>query len=845
MKPRFLLLALVAAPALGQDPKLPDGVRLRLGTDRFRETSRIDAVALSPDVKRVAVRSDGSLVRILDVATGAELHRFALSYPFPNSSREGSPHLLFTPDGKQLVTSDYNGVNLWDAETSRLVRTVGNQGQDLGNNPIQISPNGKAVIVGSRTGHGPVQIIDLGSGAVVATFGTIHNSHVQGTMSPDGRLVAVWGWHTSTKSGIPSTVQLFDATTGAEKTRLQADADQVYSAAFSPDGIRLATGGSRAIQLWDLATGKAERRIGLQPGQGFKLTFSPDGKLLSTTGKAGLVETWATATGDRTATSKGPVPLVFDIQYRPDGQLVAWGRRSNALDLWEVPSGKLLSPGGGHSAPATALSFSLDDKTLISSSEGETLRWDVATGKELGPFELTWRGGRGPVLRQTEPIHFSPDGKFLIANDVDDHRLSVWNVASGAERFSLDNPAARIFLHPNCIFAFAGDSSRLASINQFGGRNENPIPVWDLGSGKLGPNLVGQPGHFTAAAFSTDGAILATAAHRDAPVPAPEVWAWDVAAGKTRSKVTLPIGNTIISRVVFLDDRLYVPFVGAVQAQNVYDAVSGQEVRTLEGFVNPSPRAVVLSPDRRLLAVGLQGFSAARDGAPGDILVRVYETATGSARHDLAGRTGRVTAAAFSRDGKTLAVACNDTTILLWDLAGPTRKAEPLSPADLTEAWAALANPGAKRAEQAMRKLAARPAEAVPYLAGQVKPVSAPTATAEEIGKAIADLDAGRFAVREAARLKLERLGAAARPAVTEALKRPGLTPETRERLERVKSKMDQPVNTDEGVRPLRVVEVLERIGSAEAVAHLKALAGGGDAPSTRAARAALGRLGR
>jgi hypothetical protein len=39
-------------------------------------------------------------------------------------------------------------------------------------------------------------------------------------------------------------------------------------------------------------------------------------------------------------------------------------------------------------------------------------------------------------------------------------------------------------------------------------------------------------------------------------------------------------------------------------------------------------------------------------------------------------------------------------------------------------------------------------------------------------------------------------------------------------------------------------VEALERIGNADALAHLKAVAGGGDAPPTRAAREALNRLG-
>jgi hypothetical protein len=296
---------------------------------------------------------------------------------------------------------------------------------------------------------------------------------------------------------------------------------------------------------------------------------------------------------------------------------------------------------------------------------------------------------------------------------------------------------------------------------------------------------------------------------------------------------------------VFLDDRLYVPFVATAQAQKVYDALTGHEVRTLEGSVTAALNGAALSPDRRLLAVAIQSYSNPRGGAPGGLMVRVYETATGSARHDLPGPADRAMSVAFSRDGKTLAVGCTDTTILLWDLAGPPEKAEPLSPAELTELWGALDVSAAKRADQAMRKLTSRPAEAVPFLAGQVKPAPASDVTAETLAKLIADLDAARFAVREAASLKLEQIGAPARPAVVEALKRTDLPPEMRERLEKLKAKLDQPINMDEWVRPLRAIEVLERIGSAEAVAHLKGLAGGGDAPTTRAARGAVERLGK
>jgi hypothetical protein len=46
-----------------------------------------------------------------------------------------------------------------------------------------------------------------------------------------------------------------------------------------------------------------------------------------------------------------------------------------------------------------------------------------------------------------------------------------------------------------------------------------------------------------------------------------------------------------------------------------------------------------------------------------------------------------------------------------------------------------------------------------------------------------------------------------------------------------------------EWVTALRGIEVLERIGTPEASAHLKEMAAGGDAPPTRVAKEALGRL--
>ena len=59
-----------------------------------------------------------------------------------------------------------------------------------------------------------------------------------------------------------------------------------------------------------------------------------------------------------------------------------------------------------------------------------------------------------------------------------------------------------------------------------------------------------------------------------------------------------------------------------------------------------------------------------------------------------------------------------------------------------------------------------------------------------------------------------------ARDAVQEALKKDTLTPEMRERLEKLADAVNKPDTGGEWIRPLRAVEALERIATPDAVAH-------------------------
>src|SRR5262249_14635384 len=130
---------------------------------------------------------------------------------------------------------------------------------------------------------------------------------------------------------------------------------------------------------------------------------------------------------------------------------------------------------------------------------------------------------------------------------------------------------------------------------------------------------------------------------------------------------------------------------------------------------------------------------------------------------------------------------------------------------------------------------------ALPLLKARLRPVEAPPP--ERVRRLIDDLDSGEFAVRDRAERDLAQLAQLAEAALREAPKgKPSL--EAFRRSERLLERLEEPVGDPEQLRGLRAVEVLERIGTPEAIEALRALAKGAPAARlTKEARASLDRL--
>jgi len=406
-------------------------------------------------------------------------------------------------------------------------------------------------------------------------------------------------------------------------------ADSLVTAAYSPDGRRIATASQDGTaKIWDAATGEELITLGTvdESNAVNLLAYSPDGTRIVTGHDDHTAKVWDAATGSVTLTLSGHEDYVNSVAYSPDGAHIATTSGDNTLKMWDAVTGEELYT---LSESLNSVAFSPDGKRFATAGWDNTARiWDVATGRQSVEFS----GHTNAVSK----VAFSPDGTRL-ATVSDDNTARVWDAITGAQQLLLNLPASGLGV------AFSPDGNQLAT-SGFNGA----AALWDATSGKELLTLLGHSSAIYDVSFSPDGTRLATAG-RDNTAKV-----WDITPSRESLAFLAADLPGIVSSLAYSPDGTQLATANNDQGR-IWDAATSRLLVTLLGHSSDTNRVVFSSDGTRLVTTS------------DDMTATVWDAATGKVLLTLNGHTARVVAAAFSPDGKSLATLSDDGTARIWD----------------------------------------------------------------------------------------------------------------------------------------------------------------------------------
>ncbi|HET9765456.1 MAG TPA: TIR domain-containing protein, partial [Thermoanaerobaculia bacterium] len=329
--------------------------------------------------------------------------------------------VAYSPDGRRVVAGGADGtLRIWDAESGQPIGAplVGHQKPV---SSVAYSPDGRRIVSGSD--DSTLRIWDAATGQPLGAPLDEHHLNVNCVVySPDGNRIV---------SGSSDwTLRMWDAETGqpvgAPLAAPPGEEQVVDAVAFSPDGRRLVSGGRHTfLTLWDAGNG---RRVRMLEGSGFvaSVAFSPDGRRIVSAGWDKTLHIWDAETGrpvgSPLAGHSGPLT---SVAYSPDGRWIVSGSNDKTVRLWDAATGAPIGkPLEGHKGPVTSVAYSVRGRRIVSGSADATLRlWTTDTGMSLG---TTLEGPEGAVSR----VAYSPDGR-RIASGLGDASLGMWDAETG------------------------------------------------------------------------------------------------------------------------------------------------------------------------------------------------------------------------------------------------------------------------------------------------------------------------------------------------------------------------------------------------------------------------------
>jgi WD40 repeat protein len=583
--------------------------------------------------------------------------------------------VAFSPNDEQVLSGSEDGtLKLWDTLTGALLRTF--KGHERVVNSVAFSADGRQVVSGAD--DSTVKLWDATTGALLhdhRVYAKVHSV----AFSQSAQQVLL---------GTSYGALVLDAITGdvLQQFEVQKRSDgsfyYVRSAAFSPNGKRVLTGGDdKKVNLWDMNTGTLLHSFEGHTYVIMSVAFSPDGHRALSGSDDNNIVMWDLDTRKALRTLEGHSGRVTSVAFSKNGQLVISGSEDHTIKLWDASTGALLRTFEGHADIISSVAISRDSQQILSGGKGKILQlWNASTGALMRTF-------RGYADESVQSVAFSPDGTLLLSAG-NNGTLRLANAATGALV-----QTSQAHKYAISSIAISPDGRQIVS-----GGSYAALKLWDASTGALLRTFVPEEQNppfdrIYSVAFSPNGRQVLSGTERG-------VFQWDVHTGAIIRSFDRSSSSTCVT---FSPDGRWI--IAAIRSRiRVWDAVTGVRLQVMEGV--PPIHTVAISPDGQQLVSGsLTGSLHLWDATTGQKLLglnedldeldsvnsvafspdgsrmvsghenktlKVWDRATGRLLHSLVDHSDAVNSVAFSPDGRKVLSGSRDGTLRIWDPAGGT-----------------------------------------------------------------------------------------------------------------------------------------------------------------------------
>ncbi len=674
----------------------------RLGARPFLHEGRVRSVAFLGNSRRV-VSVDERGLAFWSVPDGDLQSRTAQEPATTQPVRTATA----TPDGRLVAFAAGAQICVVESQRSGEIRTLGTESTDVSALALTADGMWLAVGVGAQ-----VSIWDVAAGTVRQRLSVTGDRVGAMAFSPDGRRLA-----TGPAYGIDpprgSAIQLWNLDDGQELRRWESFADGL---AFSPDGRTLAgstetrvDGGTRAaLKLYDASSGAELWRVG---GTFSNVVFSPDGSRV-VAGELAEVKVIDAVSGQEIRTLPyGRNLHIYSLAFSPDGAVLATGADDNRIRLWRTADWTRLDRGEGHDGPAHVVAFSPDGQLVASSGEDGAVRlWSWPSGRPVRTFGV---GARLGIQR----LRFSDDGDRLAAALGGPTDFVVWDVRRGVQIAAFGSDFRRAAPLP---MVFLPDRDRLLAAT-----GDGSIVEWDVPTGAQ-TRVIGKPlASIRDLALVANGRHVAYVGRPNHSTPSSsssEVGVLDLATGQPVRTLGQLYGNRLLAD----PDGSWV-----MVRDQAWDVTTGQ---AFEYRFYRDARSAAVSPNGRLI------YKTSNYG------ISVWERLTARDIHTVAIRDlASAGGVAVSPDGRIVAAAHHDGSIVMIDVSAATAAgvpATPQTPSEFEDLWRIMGDTDHWAANVAVWSFAKAGAPAVSFLTGKLAPAG-PLADARlaELRAQLSDLD--------------------------------------------------------------------------------------------------------